>query len=120
VANAKSPRHCESDHIEPPKKHCGAQAELIASAWLLSQGYEVFRNVSQHGIADLVALHSHLGTFILIDAKSEAEDRRSIGGATKLTAEQKAANVRRVLVDRKTGACRWSPENVVVMKKRAT
>lgn len=36
-------------------KHKGALAELLASAWLLKQGYEVFRNVSQCGVADMVA-----------------------------------------------------------------
>lgn len=37
------------------KKHKGSLAELLACAWLLRQGYEVFRNVSQHGVADLIA-----------------------------------------------------------------
>ena len=37
------------------KKHKGALAEMQASAWLLLQGYEVFRNVSQSGPADLIA-----------------------------------------------------------------
>jgi len=36
-------------------KHKGALAELQACAWLLKQGYEVFRNISQHGAADLIA-----------------------------------------------------------------
>ncbi|HEY5411108.1 MAG TPA: hypothetical protein VIJ94_10325 [Caulobacteraceae bacterium] len=37
-----------------PVKHKGAVSELLATAWLLDRGYEVFRNVSQHGPADLV------------------------------------------------------------------
>lgn len=37
-------------------KHKGAHAELRACAWLLEQGYEVFRNVSSHGKIDLVAI----------------------------------------------------------------
>jgi hypothetical protein len=37
-------------------KHRGAHAELRAAAWLLEQGYEVFRNVSGHGKIDLVAV----------------------------------------------------------------
>lgn len=32
----------------------GAQAELLACAWLLERGYEVFRNVSPSGAYDLV------------------------------------------------------------------
>lgn len=37
-------------------KHKGAHSELIASAWLIEQGYEVFRNVSQHGYIDIIAI----------------------------------------------------------------
>lgn len=53
-----------------PIKHKGAHAELRASAWLLSQGYEVFRNVSQHGPVDIIALNPKTLAFILIDVKT--------------------------------------------------
>jgi hypothetical protein len=36
-------------------KHRGAQTELIACAHLLGEGFEVFRNISAFGSADLVA-----------------------------------------------------------------
>src|SRR4029077_15822139 len=36
-------------------KHKGGLGELQACAWLLKQGYEVFRNISQCGVSDLVA-----------------------------------------------------------------
>lgn len=45
----------------------GATAELKAQAWLLEQGYEVFRNVAQWGPADLVAFKE--GKFSRIDVK---------------------------------------------------
>jgi hypothetical protein len=38
-----------------PDKHRGAQAELIACAYLLGEGYEVFRNISPCGSADIIA-----------------------------------------------------------------
>jgi hypothetical protein len=38
------------------RKHKGAHSELVACAWLLRQGYEVFRAVSPHGVIDLVAI----------------------------------------------------------------
>ena len=38
------------------KKHKGAVAELKATAWLLQQGYEVFRNVSPYGPYDIIAI----------------------------------------------------------------
>lgn len=37
-------------------KHKGACSELIASVWLMQQGFEVFRNVSPHGSTDVVAI----------------------------------------------------------------
>jgi Holliday junction resolvase-like predicted endonuclease len=37
-------------------KHRGAYNELTACLWLLKQGYEVFRNVSPHGLTDIVAI----------------------------------------------------------------
>lgn len=48
-----------------PTTITGAMCELIASAWLLKNGYEVFKNVSPTGKADLIALKN--GNTILID-----------------------------------------------------
>ena len=50
------------------KKHKGALAELNASAWLLAQGYEVFRNVSPHGLVDLIGIKD--GQTYLFDVKT--------------------------------------------------
>ncbi len=50
------------------KKHKGAHSELIASAWLLSKGYEVFRNISPHGQVDIVAIRN--SEVLYIDVKS--------------------------------------------------
>lgn len=52
------------------KSHKGAQGELVAAAWLLGLGYEVFRNVSSVGPADLVAWSPQTGGIFLIDAKA--------------------------------------------------
>jgi hypothetical protein len=50
------------------QKHKGAHSELTACAWLLRQGYEVFRNVSQHGLIDIIAIKD--GKTLLLDVKS--------------------------------------------------
>lgn len=50
-------------------KHKGSLAELLACAWLLKQGYEVFRNISQHGAGDLV-IWRHGETPILVDVRT--------------------------------------------------
>lgn len=52
------------------KKHKGARSELRAAAWLLTRGYEVFRNVSQHGPVDLVALDLKADVMMKIDVKT--------------------------------------------------
>lgn len=51
-----------------PQKHKGGHSELVACAWLLGNGYEVFRNVSQHGAIDVVAICD--GVIRLFNVKS--------------------------------------------------
>lgn len=47
----------------------GDHAELVAAAWLLRNGYEVFRNVGCTGPADLVVLDVDTGEMFLVDVK---------------------------------------------------
>jgi len=56
-----------SEQIGPQTKHRGGHSELMACAWLLSNGYEVFRNVSQHGEIDIIALRG--GKVFYLDCK---------------------------------------------------
>lgn len=57
--------------------HKGAQSELMACAWLLEHGYDVFRNVAPTGPIDLVAFDWKTKSIILIDVKSVASARPS-------------------------------------------
>lgn len=77
-------------------KHLGALSEIMACEWLLRQGYEVFRNISQSGLADYVVWKPGDAP-ILIDVKSTA-----VGGkpSTKGTKAQALAGVRLLYVDR--------------------
>lgn len=52
------------------KKHRGAEAELIACQHLLNAGFEVFRNISAHGLADLIAWSPVTGDVIIYDVKT--------------------------------------------------
>ena len=81
-------------------KHNGARNELIAATWLLSQGYEVFRNVSQHGLVDLIGLKD--GMFTSFDVKSSHNQR--------LSREQVQSGVKRIAVS-PDGSCDidWNP-----------
>lgn len=63
------PNEPEGEAME--RKHKGAASELTACAWLLREGYEVFRNVSPFGRADLIAVKSS-GTFY-IDVKTDGK-----------------------------------------------
>ena len=51
-----------------PAKHRGARSELLACAWLLENGYECFRNVSQHGPVDVIGIRD--GVISLFNVKS--------------------------------------------------
>ena len=78
-----------------PRRHRGSWAQLIAGAWLLSEGYEAFYNLSTHGPIDLIGLKD--GKAYYFDAKLVGENRGQYG---KLTQESSALGVRRILVHR--------------------
>jgi hypothetical protein len=65
----------------------GAWAELIACAWLIQNGWEVFRNVTPTGARDLVARRH--GKYIGIDVKLI----RTLGRGPSLKPEQLADGV---------------------------
>lgn len=52
------------------KKHKGAVAELKACSWLLEKGYEVFRNISQHGGIDIIAIDPITNEVSFFDVKT--------------------------------------------------
>jgi hypothetical protein len=90
-----------------PRKHLGAHSELVACAFLLREGYEVFRNISSCGLADLVAwkaaTSSERGELWLIDVKSGS------GGAVRLTPEQRRVGVIPLCVD-ENDHCTFNPK----------
>lgn len=85
-------------------KHRGDWAELIACAWLMERGYQVFRNVSSRGPIDLVAMKGV--ETLYIDVKNVAIDmltsREKIGEARarkgRLSDDQQAAGIRLLYV----------------------
>jgi hypothetical protein len=80
-----------------PEKHKGAHAELVACVWLLGQGYEVYRNVSQHGAIDVIAIKD--GVPLFLDIKS------GLGaGKPGISQEQAALGVIALIVD-ENGQC---------------
>lgn len=79
-------------------KHSGALSELRACAWFLRQGCEVYRNVSQHGYADLVAVYPD-GRTLLIDVKTRTNKTDgSVHTSDCRTDEQLSRGVRLLFV----------------------
>lgn len=76
------------------KKHKGAASELVAAAWLLTQGYEVFRNVSPHGLIDIVGIKE--GMVEYFDVRSANKQ----GEANRLSDEAVEKNVKMLAVYR--------------------
>lgn len=91
-------------------KHKGSKVELLACAHLLDQDYEVFKNVSNHGIADLVVWKPETNDVIFYDVKSispqfraNGEKRYSPTAFPKATEEQRKFGVKILLYDPETG-----------------
>ena len=85
-------------------KHKGARSELLACAWLLAQGYEVFRNVSSCGLVDIIALKD--GRATLFDVKTwSLPDHFPL----RLTPAQKHAGVKLIAV-KPDGECEIDPK----------
>lgn len=74
----------------------GAHNELLATVWLLKQGFEVFRNVSAHGPIDLIAMRhgSDVDERWLLDVKSTHYRDDGSMGQSALTKEQHALGVK--------------------------
>lgn len=87
------------------RKHQGALAEIIATAWLLKEGYEVFRNVSSHGLIDIVAIRAD--EILRLDVKTiKVGETRP-----RLSQDQIDHGVKLLIADTQTGICRieYSP-----------
>jgi hypothetical protein len=73
------------------KKHAGAKNEHLGIAHLLSEGYEVFRNVSQHGLIDVLALRD--GKILRADIKGVQARKDGSLRRGRLSREQIAAEI---------------------------
>ena len=83
----------------------------MATVWLLKHGYEVFRNVSSSGPADLVAWDTITGEKLLIDCKklsTNIQKGKEYQGWGSRSEEQAKMGVWLLVVDIKTGDCFWS------------
>lgn len=93
----------------------GAISEHLATAWLLASGYDVFRNVSPNGRADLLAMDWIKDEVIRVDVKSqgftlEPGEGGERGAASRSTAELNKGYDIRYLVVKDNGDCEWYEE----------
>ncbi len=81
-------------------------AEITACQWLLLQGYDVYKNVSAWGAADIVAVNKN--EVILVDVCISASNQ-DIKSACAKTRESEGYNIKflYVLPD---GSCKWREE----------
>jgi Holliday junction resolvase-like predicted endonuclease len=93
------------------QKHKGSLAEMLAASWLLGHGYDVFRNVSSHGLVDLVAIEPQSGVVTLVEVRSLCEAQMADGTirqyARAMSEEQKQRGIRLLAVDLANGRCAW-------------
>jgi hypothetical protein len=80
------------------KRHRGASSELLAVDFLWKHDFEVFRNQSQHGPIDLIAIKSSTETqerrVLFLDLKTCISSAERPLYDVSLTPEQKALGVK--------------------------
>ena len=111
------------------KKHIkGDVAELIAAEFFLNKGFYVFRNISQHGPADLTVLDDD-GNVILIDVKAVSLREKNGWKVNRVgTMEQERLGIQLLYVNLDTREVsehaprkgRYKKNNVVNIKKDKT
>jgi hypothetical protein len=79
-------------------KDRGAMSELKAAAWLMEQGYEVYRNVSAHGQHDLVAYNKETGEFKGYDVKTATYNVKEESGEVNVSCAGSPYDVTYLLV----------------------
>lgn len=97
-------------------KHRGAHSELAACVWLLEQGYEVFRNISQHGSTDIVAIK--YDCVVRIDVKTAHANTLKNGTVVHYCAHKPPKGVR-ILAALSNGEFVWADQLPTELAKTA-
>jgi len=100
--------------VNPNKTRIGEVVEFKATAWLLLQGYEVFRNVSSKGPVDLLFLNEE-GKAILVDVKKVADssrDDKKINLPRQQSDFQAKLGVKYLFYNERTDLFAWTMEEI--------
>jgi len=86
-------------------------SELKAVIWLLEQGYDVFRNVSPCGHADLIAVNHETKEIIMVDVKTIMKRKRTMGFVTwAAPPSAQNENVRILCYSPEDNECYWAEQ----------
>ena len=96
------------------KGHFGEQ---LGMAWLLKNGYWVFKNLAPQGPIDCVAVKQGTGEVVLVDIKVLSRHKNGYIRSKALTELQKKIKVRLLYVDTDNFECRWKDTWSVYMNK---
>jgi Holliday junction resolvase-like predicted endonuclease len=96
------------------RKHRGTYNELRACAWLLNQGYEVYRNISSYGLIDIIAEKDNV--IHKFDVKSCIDIDIKKTKSTQLSLEQVHQGIKALYIDL-NGRC-YIEESPILSKKR--
>jgi hypothetical protein len=91
----------------------------VATLWLVQTGHEVFRNVSSHGIADLVAVSWALKTVTYVEVKSgQILQNGTLYPTPKVLSEEQIKAGVRLLVVADDGWIGWADEHPSVLLRK--
>ena len=86
-------------------------------AWLLKNGYWVFKNLAPQGPIDCIAVNKNTGESVLVDIKVLSRHKNGYIRSKALTELQKKIKVRLLYVDTDNFECRWKDTWHVYMNK---
>lgn len=96
------------------KGKIGQVVEYKAIAWLLLQGYEVFKNVTYHGPVDLIALDPETKAIKLVDVKKVVDGSRKTTKVShpKISDVQRSLGVAPLFYDEKNNFFAWTTKEI--------
>ena len=85
----------------------GHFAEQLGMAWLMKNGYWVFKNLAPQGPIDCVAVHKSTNDVVLVDIKTVSYHGNGYVRARNISNLQIQLQVKILYVDVETFTCRW-------------
>jgi hypothetical protein len=88
----------------------GSINEYLATVWLMKEGYDVFKNASPIGRADLIAVDWNEGEWLAVDVKSAGYNPNGdgiLGEAQKKQADEYRSSNIKYLIVADDGSCSW-------------